>query len=242
MPEPSMTDDAASVERPLDRLRVLAKQDVLVTPALRHIEGFTLEGLLTFLWHGDPGAQRVVLMCGGAMGGLLGPANGLYHDLGETFAGDGIGVIRVGYRRSNDLPACVLDVAGAADLAHRNGARRFVIVGHSFGGAVAVNAGCMLRPMVSGVVTLSTQSAGCERAAALGRPLLLLHGDRDELLPVMSSQAVQALSGGGELEVLAGAGHLLVEAAEHLRARLRAWIADAFTRPIDGVETSVSGG
>ena len=43
--------DAATPERPLDRLRVLAKQDVLVTPGLRHIEGFTLEGLLTFLWH-----------------------------------------------------------------------------------------------------------------------------------------------------------------------------------------------
>src|SRR5262249_18401115 len=143
-----------------------------------------------------------------------------------------IGTIRVGYRRPNDLPACVLDVAGAADLAHRNGARRFVIVGHSFGGAVALNAGCMLRPMVSGVVTLSTQSAGCERAAALGCPLLLLHGDRDELLPVTASQAVQALADGGELEVLAGAGHLLVEAAEHLRSRLRTWIGDAFARPL----------
>src|SRR5262249_59308988 len=105
MPEPPMTDDAASVERPLDRLRVLAKQDVLVTPALRHIEGFTLEGLLTFLWHGDPGAERVVLMCGGAMGGLLGPAKGLYHDLGETLAAQGVGSIRIGYRRPNDLPA-----------------------------------------------------------------------------------------------------------------------------------------
>jgi pimeloyl-ACP methyl ester carboxylesterase len=205
---------------------------VLVTPELRHIEGFTVEGLLTFLWHGDPGAERVVLMCGGAMGGLLGPANGLYHDLGVGFASDGIGTIRVGYRRPNDLPACVLDVAAAADLAHRNGGRRFVIVGHSFGGAVAINAGSMLRPMVAGVVTLSTQSAGCERAAALARPLLLLHGDRDELLPMMASQAVQALAGDGELEVLAGAGHLLVEAADHLRTRLRTWVPETFARPL----------
>src|SRR5262249_12522297 len=194
MPERSVAD-AATLERPLDRLRVLARQDVLVTPALRHIEGFTLEGLLTFLWHGDPGADRVVLMCGGAMGGLLGPANGLYHDLGETLAAAGMGAIRVGYRRPNDLAACVLDVAGAADLAHRNGARRFVVIGHSFGGAVAVNAGCMLRTMVAGVVTLSTQSAGCEHAAAPRPPLLLLHGDRDELLPVMASQALQAIAG-----------------------------------------------
>src|SRR5262245_14472620 len=231
-----MSDAPRTVERPLDRLRVLAKQEALITPGLRHIEGFTLEGLLTFLWHGDPGSERVVLMCGGAMGGLLGPANGLYHDLGETFARDGVGVIRVGYRRPNDLPACVLDVSGAADLAHRNGGRRFVVVGHSFGGAVAINAGCMLRPMVAGVVTLSTQSAGCEGAAALDRPLLLLHGDRDELLPPMASQAVQALAGRGELEMLPGAGHLLVEAADHLRARLLAWIGDAFARPPDDAE------
>ena len=43
---------------------------------------------------------------------------------------------------------------------------------------------------------------------------------------------MQALAGGGELEVLPGAGHLLVEAAEHLRTRLRAWIADVFARPL----------
>ena len=71
------------------------------------------------------------------------------------------------------------------------------------------------------MVTLSTQSAGCENAAALGRPLLLLHGDRDELLPVMASQAVQAMAGAGEIELLPGAGHLLLEAAEPLRTRLR---------------------
>ncbi len=228
-----MTSAGSTAERPLDRLRILAKQDVLVTPRLRHVEGYTLEGLLTFLWHGDPGAERVVLMCGGAMGGLLGPADALYQALGDAFDAVGIGTIRVGYRRPNDLGACVLDVAAAADLAHRNGARRFVVVGHSFGGAVAINAGIALRPMVSGVVTLSTQSAGCESAAALRRPLLLLHGDRDELLPPMASQAVQALAGSGELELLPGAGHLLVEAAEALRTRLGEWIPRVLSQPLD---------
>ena len=237
----STTADAPR-ERPLDRLRVLAKQDVMVTPGLRHIEAYTLEGLLTFLWHGDPGNERVVVMCGGAMGGLLGPGNGLYHALGETFAAEGIGTIRVGYRRPNDLPACVLDVAAATDLAHRNGGRRYVLVGHSFGGAVVVNAGIALRAMTAGVVTLSTQSAGCESAGALQRPLLLLHGDRDELLPVMASQAVQALAGSGELEVLPGAGHLLTEAADHLRDRLHRWISDVFARPLADSEASAPGG
>lgn len=222
-----------SYQRPLDRLRVLAKQDVLVTPALRHIECYTLEGLLTFLWHGDPGAERVILACGGAMGGLLGPATGLYHELGELFAPEGVGTIRVGYRRPNDLVACVDDLCAAADLAHRNGARRFVVMGHSFGGAVAVNAGIRLRPMISGIVTFATQSAGCERAAALGdRPLLLFHGDRDELLPPMASEAVRALAGTGEIVLLPGAGHLLSEAGDAMRARLRTWIPEQFARPL----------
>jgi predicted esterase len=220
-------------QRPLDRLRVLAKQDVLVTPRLRHIEAYTLEGLLTFLWHGSPAAERVILACGGAMGGLLGPATGLYHELGELLADEGIGTIRVGYRRPNDLVACTDDLCAAADLAHRNGARRFVVMGHSFGGAVAINAGIRLRPMVSGIVTFATQSAGCERAAALGdRPLLLFHGDADELLPPMASEAVRALAGGGELVLLPGTGHLLTEAGDAMRERLRSWIPEQFARPL----------
>ena len=59
-------------------------------------------------------------------------------------------------------------------------------MGHSFGGAVAVQAGALLAERTAGVVTLATQSAGCEPGEALGRAqgaVLLLHGDRDEILP-----------------------------------------------------------
>ena len=51
------------------------------------------------------------------MGSLLGPAGGIYHDLGERFAADDIATIRVGYRRPNHFPYCVHDLAAAADLA-----------------------------------------------------------------------------------------------------------------------------
>jgi hypothetical protein len=37
---------------------------------------------------------------------------------------------------------------------------------------------------------------------------------------------VQLLAGRGELELLPGAGHLLTEAADALRARLGAWIPE----------------
>jgi pimeloyl-ACP methyl ester carboxylesterase len=208
---------------------VLATEDVEVDPGLRHLELYSLSGLLTLLWHGPPDADAVVLTVGGGMGGLLGPAGGLYQDLGRRFADRGIGTIRVGYRRPNDLGRCVHDVAAAADLAARRGARRFVTVGHSFGGAVAVQAGIVLAGHCAGVVTLATQSAGCEDAAALGdTPLLLLHGDHDELLPPETSAVVQALAGHGEIVLLPGAGHLLTEAHTAVREHLGTWIPACF--------------
>ena len=216
---------------PLDALRVLAVQEKAITGGLDHVELFTLQGLVTLLWHGPRDAHDVVLMCGGAMGGLLGPADGLYHDLGTAFSAAGIGSIRVGYRTPNDLERCVLDVAAAADIAGRVGARRFVVVGHSFGGAVALNTGIALGAHAAGVVTLSTQSAGCEAADQLEAPLLLMHGDADELLPPMASEMVRMIAGHGELDIIAGAGHLLREAAEPLRQRLLAWIPPRFAAP-----------
>ena len=211
---------------PLERMQTLAVQEVEIAPGLRHLELYTMGGLLTVLWHGDPSAAAAVLACGGAMGSLLGPAEGLYHDLGVALADEGIGMLRVGYRRPNDLAACVHDLAAVADLASRQGARRFVAMGHSFGGAVAVQLGIALHAVVAGVVTLATQSAGCEQADRLACPLLLFHGDRDELLPPATSEMVRMLAGRGELVVLAGSGHLLSEGALELRERLRVWLPE----------------
>lgn len=220
-----MSEDPRS---PLKALGALASQEVEVTDALRHVEVYTLGGLLTMLWHGDPETERVVLACGGAMGGLLGPAEGIYHDLGVRFADEGIGLVRVGYRKPNDLGACVHDLVAVAELAARRGAHRFVTMGHSFGGAVAIRAGIVLGDDAAGVVTLATQSAGCEEAERLaGKPVLLFHGDNDELLPPQASELVQMLTG-GELVVFSDTGHLLTQAADELRARLGDWIPARF--------------
>ena len=155
------------------------------------------------------------------MGGLLGPSGGLYHRLGVELVDQGIATLRVSYRRPNDLDACCLDVAAAVQLAVGNGAERVVVFGHSFGGAVAVRVGVALPQFVAGVVTFATQSAGCEVAGALaGRPLLLFHGDRDEILPLDASAIVRDMAGSGELVVLPGDGHLLAKSGDILRERL----------------------
>lgn len=221
-------------------LRVLAVQEVDLAPGLRHVEIYTAGGLVTFLWHGAARARNVVLMGGGAMGGLLGPASGSYQDLGVGLTNDpasDTAVIRVGYRRPNDLPSCIGDMAAAGMLAERNGAENFITVGHSFGGAVAVGAALEPSPIadsVVGVITLATQSAGCENVADLNRrPFLMFHGDRDEILPLWSSEVVKELAGGyPDLRVLPGAGHLLEEngAGEVLRSAIPAWIVETFAQ------------
>jgi len=78
---------------------------------------------------------------------------------------------------------------------------------------------------VVGVVTFATQSAGCEVAGALhGRPLLLFHGDRDELLPSEASYMVQAIAGSGEVVILPGDGHLLARSDDAITERLDEWL------------------
>jgi pimeloyl-ACP methyl ester carboxylesterase len=159
------------------------------------------------------------------MGGLLGPGEGLYHQLGVHLAGRGLPLLRVSYRRPNDLDQCVLDVAAAVQLASTAGAERVVIMGHSFGGAVAVRVAVLVPALVAGVVTFATQSAGCEGAGGLaGRPLLLFHGDRDELLPVEASEVVKAMAGTGEVVVIPNEGHLLAKSGPIIWEHLRSWL------------------
>ena len=222
---------AAEPRSPLELIEALAVEEVEIAPGLAHLEIYTLRGLLTILWHGRRDARNVVVTCGGGMGSMLGPAGGIYHTLGvELAAQHGIATMRVGYRKPNDLSRCVHDVAAAADLASRTGARGFVVIGHSFGGAVAVQAGAVLGAHCRGVVTLATQSAGCENAVELrDTPLLLVHGTDDEILPPETSTVVHMLAGHGEVVMIPGAGHLLTQATTEVHDLLASWIPERFT-------------
>jgi alpha/beta superfamily hydrolase len=218
-----------TVTAPLDLLEALAVQEVEPAPGGRHVEVFTMLGLLTILWHGPRDAEHVIVAGGGAMGGLLGPAGGLYPRIGEALAERGMGTMRISYRRPNDLDVCTIDMCAAIDLAARGGGRDAITMGHSFGGAIAVRTACALGDVVKGVITFATQSAGCEQAEELnGRPLLMFHGDRDELLPLQASEMVRFIAGTGELVVLPGEGHLLSGAGDVMLARTLAFVDEVF--------------
>ena len=239
-----MVDDGGADERPVDlpltdpsgttaleELRSLASAEVAVTASLSHREVYTSRGLLTVFRHQPTAevepARTAIVACGGAMGGVLGPGHGLYQRLGERWAERGVEFVRVGYREPNNLDLCAHDLACGVELARDAGAERVVVMGHSFGGAVAIRTAVIMPVSVVGVVTFATQSAGCEVAGALaGRPLLLFHGDRDELLPPEASHVVAAIAGHGEVEILPGDGHLLAKSDDIIVERLDTWLTE----------------
>ena len=150
------------------------------------------------------------------MGGVMGPGEALYHVLGEDFSARGIPAMRLSYRKPNDMDSCCVDTAAAVQMMVGTGCERVILMGHSFGGAVAIRVAVGLSMMVSGVVTFATQSAGCEIAGGLqGRPLLMFHGDRDENVPVQQTLAMaESLKAHGkdvETLILPGATHYFTE-------------------------------
>lgn len=200
-------------------------QESRLGPDAAAMEVITADGIITCLRHGlDAGEEGAVLFLGGALGGLSGPAHGLYHTLAGALGG-----VRLHYRKPGRLEDCVMDVLLVQHLLARRGVSRLVLVGHSFGGAVAIAAGAFLGSATAGVAALSTQVPGTEQVGHLaGRPLLLVHGDADGVLPDLCSHNVYERAGDPkELVILQGEGHLLEGAAEELTARLTAFATSA---------------
>lgn len=201
---------------------LMAVQETVLATDVSLVEVVTTSGVIPCVRHGGlgDGEAALAVLVGGALGGLSGPAGGLYQRVAERTGG-----IRLHYRRPGDLEACVADVVLLADLLLRRGAARVALVGHSFGGAVAVSAGVALGERCAGVVTLATQAPGCERVDELRAPILCVHGEADAILPHLASRFVHDLAGGPkELLVLPGEGHLLTGAAELLDERVTSFL------------------
>jgi pimeloyl-ACP methyl ester carboxylesterase len=182
------------------------------------MEVITADGVIACIRHGlDAGEDTAILYLGGALGGFSGPAGGLYHALGRELGG-----VRIHYRKPGRMEDCLMDVLLVQHLLARRGVERTVLIGHSFGGAVAIGAGVLLGPGTVAVAALSTQVPGTEQVERLaGRPLLLVHGDADGVLPDMCSRNVFARAEEPkELVILPGEGHLLEKDPDGLAARV----------------------
>jgi alpha/beta superfamily hydrolase len=181
---------------------------------------------------GETGAAVLV---GGASGGLEGPAGGIYVRLAAALRARRVSTLRLHYRQPGELEECVLDVLGALSFLKGIGAERAVVVGHSFGGAVAIRAG-VLSPMVVGVVAMSSQLHGARDVAQLSpRPLLLVHGMDDQVLEATASETIYQWAEEPKRIVLyAGAGHGLHQCREALEQLLTDWIPE-HAAPVEGM-------
>jgi pimeloyl-ACP methyl ester carboxylesterase len=186
----------------------------------------TDKGPIRARWHEAGDGDAAVLWVFGSGGGLGGPAGGLYPRLATQLLDRDIASLEVAYRKPGDLIQCMLDVlVGVAWLAGQE-RTRVILVGHSFGGAVVLNAARIAASQVIGVAALSSQSAGVDTFEGLSpRPVLFVHGEEDEVLPPSCSRRLHAMADEPKQLILyPRCLHGLDECRESLDRDLLRWI------------------
>ncbi len=204
-------------------------EDVIRLPEGRtseRIELVTSRGTITCRVHPAEG-EKAVLWVFGAGGGLGGPSGGVYTRLGGQLQPSRVTSLELDYRRPGDLEECVLDILVGLAYLEMLGKNRIVLVGHSFGGAVVINAGLISEAVIA-VAALSSQTAGTNQVAKLSpKPLLLMHGEADEVLPASCSQDIYARAGDPkELILYPGCWHGLDQCRDALDRDLTRWLKE----------------
>lgn len=187
----------------------------------------TSRGDIVCRFYRSPGAGRGILLVGGVGGGWDTPARELYPRLCEDLLSRGISSLRVRFRSPAALEEAVLDVLAGLVYLQEKGVVLHGLVGHSFGGAVVVQAAASAHT-VQTVVTLATQSYGIDPISQLGPrcSTLLVHGEADKVLPPACSVLAHRLAENPKrLVIYTGARHGLEEVADELHTLLLDWIA-----------------
>ena len=196
----------------------------------------TSRGDLRAIFHPVEGGTAALVCVGGAMGGLDGPAEGIYGRLAGLLADSRVSVLRLDYRQPNVFDECVADTLVGCSFLKGIGATDVALVGHSFGAAVVIKAG-ELAPIVRGVASMSPQLYGTRDVELLGKPLLLVHGTSDSVLNHEASEDIyrRALDP-KQIVLLADTGHSLNAARRRVETVLAEWLA-----PVLRSETIASG-
>jgi acetyl esterase/lipase len=195
------------------------------------------EGLAAdlFLVEEPDGKPTIVWVHGG---GFTSGSKDNITDLAETFARRGYPGMAIDYRLSMggpwfpattlDDPAlrlaaseAVEDATAAVDWlqsddAHQRGigTERVVVAGYSAGGITAIGAAAGGRePRIAAAISIAGAAVDPAALTSGTPPLLLLHGDQDDVVPIRLAQATCAAvaerSGECTLETFKGVGHYL---------------------------------
>lgn len=206
-------------------LRLLGAEKANVHDGVTDVRLLTDQGAIACRRHDALAGESGIVWVFGAGGGFFGPAGGLYDRLGRQLAPEGIVSLEVAYRRPGDLTGCVLDTLAGVEHLRDQGRTRIVVVGHSFGGAVVINA-AVLSDAVVAVAALRSQTYGADAVTKLGRkPLFLAHGEADEVLPATCSRSLFARAHGPkEMKLYPGCRHGLDDCREDLDRDLTDWL------------------
>jgi hypothetical protein len=188
----------------------------------------TNDGTIAVRYYQVMDAQQAIIWVGGVGGDWDTPANGLYPRLCQELMHEGLASLRVRYRHPTVLQDAIFDVRAGMGFLQSVGIEAFALVGHSLGGAVAIQAAAA-SGMARTVVTLATQSYGTESVSDLSSDcsILLVHGTADESLPALCSQFVyQYAHEPKRLVLFEGARHGLTEVSEEVSQLVSAWIRE----------------
>jgi len=157
----------------------------------------------------------------------------------KNLAEGSIASLLLKYRVNSELWPCVRDTQAGIEFLESLGVRRIALVGHSFSGAVVISAAPLSRAVVA-VVTLASQTFGANNVARISpRPLLLVHGTKDQRLkPYCSEQIYSWARIPKELVFLDGASHSLLECKDTLLPLLNGWLTEQLGDNVYNVENS----
>jgi alpha/beta superfamily hydrolase len=207
------------------QMRILGVEPGDEVAGARKLQLRTSRGPIAVILHTAENASRAILCVCGALGGFDGPAM-LYPRLGLSMPHEGFAVARMNYRQPNEFDECVLDTLAALTFLKGTGHQRTALIGHSFGGAVVINAGTLSQEVTT-VVAISSQLAGAHVVGHLApKPLLLIHGTADSILPDRCSRMLYEQAGEPKsLKLFDDADHRLSKLDDELFALVKDWIA-----------------
>ena len=136
-----------------------------------------------------------------------------------------ISSLRVRFRHPSNLKESTLDVLAGIDFLGSQNINTLELVGHSFGGAVVIQAAAA--EPVHTVVALATQSYGADVVSRFPpeASILLIHGTDDRVLSPENSEYVYRLVHEPKRLILYPvAGHSLDKVASKVHQVVRDWI------------------